>query len=372
MQKERKKRIVLVMPYYGSLAIFPAVIQAVKRLNHKYDISIVTSNSVDVAEESLFAQVYRLKFFGIRNILTLPINSLYFSYHILKLHPDIMVCFTADGIEAAFFSIILGMGKKVKYIYYNLEILTDDQYQSRLARVVYSLRKRIERWYAKKSCAFIIQDSIRYQVSKNYGIEHPNVYFLPNTYVSRGQVLSETREYKKILYIGALSEWSIGDLMDNMEAFRGMDITFSGWDNGGFLKKYAEELKKYLNIHVIEQQLNDVELDKFIEKYDIGLVYYSSLDDNIRNIGLSSGKFFKFLSMGKPVIVRNLPGMAEIVNSYDLGIVVNGVDDFYEAYQRIKLHDRDWNQKIAKIYEEKFDYYKLLDDVVERIEKSNG
>lgn len=372
----KRKKILLVMPYYDDLSTYPSIIQAVEVLNSRYDFCIVTTNKCESNYiKGLFCQYKKLKYFKTRNILTLPFNSIYFSKFILDMHADYIVCFTSDGVEAAFFGILFSdIFRKTKYIYYNLEILTRAQYQGKIAGYVFGLRKMIEKWFTRKSQAFIIQDRLRYEISKRYEIEHPNTFFLPNTYVynsdaEKCDVMGGNKNGKKVLYVGALAEWSIGDVLRNLECLEGIDITFAGWDRENILPKYEDELNRYPNIKVIQQQLSDKEFEQFVNEYDIGLIYYSSKDENVMNMGLSSGKFFRFLSLGKPVIVKNLPGIANEVEKFELGEVVNDIKEVKTAAEKIVNKRNDWKQHILKIYKENYDYRRLLMQIVEKLER---
>ena len=99
----------------------------------------------------------------------------------------------------------------------------------------------------------------------------------------------------------------------------------------------------------------------YLQKYAIGLVCYCrGSDDNLNYIGLSSGKFFKHLSLGQPVIVLGRSRMSREVEKYGLGVAVDHPSDIEEAYNRIMGNYDEYRNNVISIYQRKYDYRKII------------
>jgi len=203
----------------------------------------------------------------------------------------------------------------------------------------------------------IIQDPIRKKVAKQYGIKHKNTILIPNSYYTQfeGRYSPNANKYN-ILYSGGLEEWAISNIIKQISKLSGINITFSGWSRDNYLKKQANKIKQYPNITVLERQLSLKDYKSMVESHDIGLVWYSSNDENVKYIGKSSGKYFMYLSCGKPVIVQNLPGVAIDVSRHKLGVVIDSLDNLTDAIDEITENYGEYHNNIKEFYYKNYDY----------------
>lgn len=276
---------------------------------------------------------------------------------IREINPNILVCSTIEDTDICY--LLPYRMKNTDFYYYNLEIyvcsnrITINNGYNWINKIDYLQSKIKEILYVKRCSALVIQDKLRKKVSKKYWISHSNTWLIPNSYYSNFQKYNVP--YKGgIIYSGSFLESMVGSLIGDINSFDNIEITLSGW---GIAKG---RLKRNPHIKVITQKLSQEDYSKFISAYDIALIWYSNQqDDNVYNIGLSSGKFFKHLSIGQPVIVNDVPGLADEVRKYKLGVVIKDLSELSMAVQTINSNYEFFVQNIKSVYDKKYDYKKV-------------
>lgn len=352
------KKALLVILSEHDISTFPAVFQTAMELK-KRDWEIVLITKADIGDANL--EVYFNKYIKINKENSIKMFNL-----INKENPNVVICYRENDAKYCFLTSKLL--SKVKYYYYNLEIYTYPSQNDagvNLFRVVsrklkYYFIKFLEISYMKRCEALIIQDEIRERISKIHGIGNLNTFHIPNSYYYNDSVLLEPSEGKASLLItGGLEGWALETFMQRLPQLVNCRITLSGWSRDGLLNTYKSQLENYSNIEILSVKLSNDEYTSLVEKFGIGLIWYSKIDDdNIYNIGMSSGKFFKYLSMAKPVIVRNLPGLADEVNKHDLGIVIDDISEIEDAVKKICSNYEEYQQRIIEMYKKNYDYGK--------------
>ena len=281
---------------------------------------------------------------------------------IKKINPNIVICFTVEDTEICY--PLPHLMRKTNFYYYNLEIYVPPHkgtsvstYHQFMNRIDYIQNKLKEIIYVRGCCALVIQDRLRKRILSKYLIYHPNTWLIPNSYYTNHH--KHGGEHKGgLIYSGSLGQDVLGSFMDNINEFQDIPITLSGWS-----KIIDTRVKENSNIKVVVHDLSQEEYTKFISEYDIALIWYSDKqDDNVYNIGLASGKFFKHLSLGQPVIVNNVPGLAKEVRKNKLGVVINDLSELNTAVRTINTNYEFYVQNIKKIYEKRYDYQKVSKD----------
>lgn len=275
---------------------------------------------------------------------------------IKRLKPDIVICFTEEDTRICF-SLPYIM-RNTYFYYYNLEIYVEPKtkneslFKEFLRKTDYWENKIKEIVYVKGCRAIVVQDSLRKRILKKHGISHPATWLIPNSYYA-DERRHDVPHKNGLIYSGGVGVKMLGSFTEHIKDIKDVEITISG------VTRVGGKFKDNPNIKVITQNLSVEEYTRFISAYDIALIWYSDYDDNMYNIGLSSGKFFKHMSIGQPVIANNVPGLAEEIRKYKLGVVINDVSELGGAVRMITDNYDFYVKNVKRVYKEKYDYKKV-------------
>lgn len=278
---------------------------------------------------------------------------------IKDISPDILISFTVEDVKICY-SLPYTM-KNTDFYYYNLEIYVcprkkniNNIVSKVFHRMNYIYNKRKEIAYVRGCCSIVVQDKLRKKILKKHGISHPVTWLIPNSYCMAGCECSAVRQ-KGIIYSGSVGNAALVEaLAECSKSLGNLEITISGWNYS------CKKLMKNPNITIMKQDLPQEEYTRFISAYDIAIVWYADKqDDNAYNIGLASGKFFKHLSLGQPVISNRVPGLAEEIEKYHLGVVIDDLRELPKAVQVIYENYDYYTKHIKRIYANQYDFHKV-------------
>ena len=270
--------------------------------------------------------------------------------------------------------------KNTSFYYYNLEIYTPyinkDIKKENLRfyvkyKLEYPVKKMKEILYTKMTRAFTIQDSLRRELSRKYHIWHSNTILIPNSYVyEESEVISAGQS--GIIYAGGIKRDFLLGQFDNLETVKNVPLTFSGIIDQWCMKRIRKLKHTNPNIKFENQVLSIDEYTDYMRRFAVGLVWYSALKKDEANycIGMSSGKMFKHLSLGQPIIAVKCPGIAEVVNRYKLGVVIDNISELESAYDEVMKNYSYYRENVIRTYRNKFDFRKVIVPFLECIEKS--
>ena len=248
--------------------------------------------------------------------------------------------------------------KDTDFYYYNLEIYVKSTkrkgkrtYDILVNKLDYLQNKVKEVLYVNGCQSIVIQDKLRKKILKKYWISHKKTWLIPNSYYSSSRC--DVPHKTGLIYSGIVGPDTLDSFAENSQKLKNIEITISGWC-------YADiRIKKSPNIKIMIQNLSQEKYTEFISAYDIALIWYSeNTDDNVYNVGLSSGKYFKHLSIGQPVIVNRVPGLAEEIEKNKVGIVIDDLSELNEAVQTITENYCTYVNNIKNIYDKRYDYGK--------------
>lgn len=333
------------------LSLSPARTQIIEELNVR-GAQVIVFFPGPVKEQGIRTQVKRI-------VNTKVMSTLEIRKKIKKINPDIVICTTFEDAQICY--VLPYVMKETDFYYYNLEIYVrsrrweKNNFISKFAnKLDYVNNKAKEILYVKGCTAMVIQDRLRKKVSKRYWIAHTVTWLIPNSY-SLGCHRCKVPHKNGVIYAGLMSNDVLEFFIPQALRINDFQLTMSGWDCSELQK-----LKENPNIIVIQQQLSEEDYTRFLSAYDIALVWYESKQDaNIRNIGLSSGKFFKHLSLGQPIIANNAPGLAEEIRKYKLGIVINDLSELSSAVKKIYDNYEFYVRNIERVYRAKYDFKKV-------------
>ena len=226
-------------------------------------------------------------------------------------------------------ALVLKMRHRVKVIYDAHELETEIHNISAFKRRIY---KVIERWMIGwVDHTFVVSPSIMRWYENEYALGD-RISMVLNTHERQGPVgdprlhasLGISKDVRIILYQGALIK---GRGIERMiAAFEGMDtsgyaMVFMGYGSlEGFIKEKAAAGG---GIH-FHQAVRSEEIAEHTRSAYCGVCYVEngSLNDHY----CLPNKFFEYLYSGVPVIASNGPDMAQILDQYKVGMVLNDLD----------------------------------------------
>lgn len=365
------KKILLLCQQQGCpIELSPAryqLINVLKDLNYGVYVFIA---------ERIFSKAIRNNIDCVVN--TIGLTNKQVQNKIEKVNPEVIIAFTYE--DARILYTLPRVMKKTTFIYFNLEIYTPSMEQyltgekhlfSKKCILNYIYNKFKEVLYVRQCKLFVIQDTLREKTSKKYLIKHSHTILVPNSYVLNEKEQNEVQR-SGIIYSGGINRLQAKSLIEELDKISDIPITFAGWSDGCFKKQYNKIRRDHPNIKVYDQRLMPEQLSAFLQPYAIGLVWYTATkDENINNIGLASGKLFKHLSLGQPVIVMDCPGISKVVNKLRLGIVIYNVAELKDAYELIMKQYSVYQKHVMDAYKKFFDYKRVIQPFLRELERGS-
>lgn len=362
------KKILLLCQQHGCpIELSPARYQLIHELS-KRDYEIYVFYPGRIRDKKIKEEIHYFT-----NTLNLSIISI--RNKIIKVAPENIIAFTYEDTRILY--PLQKIMKSTSFIYYNLEIYTPSMEQYIQAKglffdvrcgVIYLQNKMKEISFTKGCKIFIIQDKLRKKTSAKYFIHHPNTLLIPNSYTFHKED-EIGNERSGIIYSGGLNKLQLESLMPQLETIPDLPITFSGWSDDWFIVQFKKMKALNPSCKFYHQKLPPEKLSVFLKQYAVGFIWYSPIkDENINNIGLASGKLFKHLSLGQPVIVNESPGIDKVVEKYELGIVIRDASELKKAYEQIMKRYSYYQKNIRDVYENKFDYEKVVQPFLNQLE----
>jgi glycosyltransferase involved in cell wall biosynthesis len=173
-----------------------------------------------------------------------------------------------------------------------------------------------------------------------------------------------------LLYAGFLSKWAFCEELaqsalhwdDNWVLI----LHSHGYHDPGYLKC----LKKYVGKKVL-LSLDPVpyeDLPALLSSADIGIALYKNIGKNFHLIDSASGKLAHYLQAGLPVIVNDFPGIRSVIERYNCGLSVKGIEGVPGAADRIMNNYIAMHNNAFRCYEDNYVFSKHFSRVMDRIE----
>ncbi len=290
--------------------------------------------------------------------------------------PQVVVASTYEDVGSIY--LLPWNMKKTVFYYYNLEIYTsyvpvEIKQGNRgiywLEKMVYPCNKLKEVLYTKKISAFTIQDDMRKNISKKFHVRHKNTILIPNSYVFDKSKIDGSAG-KGVIFTGGIARWGLSDQLYKLEFVKAAPVTFAGRIDPYYWKQIAKLRKTNPNLSFIEQQLPPEQHAGYICQFAVGLVWYNPPRNDANNcyMGLASGKMFRYLSLGKPVIAMNCFGLAHEIRRYNLGVVIDDISQLDGAYKKIMENYAFYQKNVITAYKRRYDFNKVIKPFLDCIE----
>ena len=262
----------------------------------------------------------------------------------------------ASGIRGLFVVGALSLFVPFRFGYYSLELYSGRRFETFRGR----LFKWLERKLNKRALFSIVQDEKRAEILRhvNHLGDQPIFTFanapLRAACCDETGVVNDGREGCKtlkerlgvpsdsgiLLYAGSLSDsWACvekiarmaHDLPDGWILFLQSRMSEGSTLEAALGRMQRETRKIFLSLQPLS--VNDYE--QLVEIADIGLAWYESEEENIRYVGLSSGKIAQYWAKGKPIIVNRIQPYIDLCPRHKAGVVVSDVVGIPDAVRTI-------------------------------------
>lgn len=293
-------------------------------------------------------------------------------------------CIIGVDPQGLIYAASLGRVLHIPFIYYSLELLLSHEVQDEHDRKL----KEQEREFSRQAAFIIIQDHERAsllgqdnQISQNKFALVPNAPLGPARTRSSNYLRERFRipsDKKIILHTGSLAGFAcINDVFRSVR----------GWSTDWVLvchtryriddQDYMEALK-YLageeRVIFSTEPLPATEYFKVVSSADVGIATYcvrpnsTYTGDNIRHIGLSSGKFAYYLWAGVPVIVNGIQPLRRLVEEYKCGASTTCPTDTRVAIEQVLAGGQEFRQNAVRCFNENLDFESAFEQVIQRLE----
>jgi len=289
----------------------------------------------------------------------------------------------ACGIRSLFVVGFLSLIFRFKYIYHSLEIYSGKQFTSLKGRIF----KKCESYFNKRAVFCIIQDEKRAQILRRLNsLKGQPIMIFPNSpLITKNNQCEVTTSVmncdinKKfnipegkilILYSGSLSDdWSgCRKIIESTRYFSENWILFLQARTEikeTFITADLETFIKENKVIYSLKPLSEEEYNELVDRISVGLAWYESEDENIKYVGLSSGKISMYLLHGKPIIVNRIPMYDEICDMYKCGIVIDKTEEIPKALDKIIDKYETYSTGAYIAYEDLFNIEKYCSTISE-------
>jgi len=166
-------------------------------------------------------------------------------------------------------------------------------------------------------------------------------------------------------------------------AFSALDNAILIYHNRMKINKKREYTKQIINsntknLYLSEQVYDFEDIEYAYKGIQIGIACYRPYNDDFKFIGKASGKLNFYMTYNIPVIVNCLPGLADLVEKYNCGIVIDNVEDISEwenAINKIMSDYDGYKLRVAECYKKEFDFEEKIKPLIqflsENLKKDN-
>jgi hypothetical protein len=278
-------------------------------------------------------------------------------------------------IEASVISKITG----TPLVFISFEILFESETSVRY--------KSLERKASRNVAFWLVQDEVRAgQLQKENALDPRNKMLLPLASAGIGcQSTTRLRDHlgvpddKKIaIFIGSVAGWSMIDQVLKSVAGWPEDWALIVHDRyGGTSKNLAGELsaqrhllgRKIFISNAATEQVDD--MGSVLSGVSVGLAFYepdfkySYTGNNLKYLGLASGKICTYLRYGIPVVMNEIGLFADEARLHRFGYVVEDPNQIHECLNHCL--DEQYGRNALGYFKNKLDFNLYRDDIWQRL-----
>lgn len=389
------KTIAILTPKADTFSNPTLTILIEKLLEQNYKILFYGSEQTIAPEEiSKKLNYYPLPFFFYtfrKNVSSVKklLKQYYDLYKSMKSENDVRVMICVDPMGL----VIAGRVRKLikfKLIYASFEIFIREEFASDPKVIL----KDLEIKYSKDVDLVLIQDGrreklLRETVNFSDSVKYVHIPVSPkqieiHSYKNKLKAeLNIPADKTIVVYSGTLRKWSgINEILDLFNDKWDNDFwlvihTHSILEEGDELRKRIDCLiSKNKNISLHNKPFDDFkDYAEFLSGCDIGIATYFPDDNdifagkNIKEIGLSSGKFSTYMMLGIPTVTTSNSMYRELNGKYNYGEVIDNTGEIPEALISIKNNYEKKSEGCKAMYESELNPEKKLQTLMNYIEE---
>lgn len=271
---------------------------------------------------------------------------------------------------------------EVPFVYYNLELYTDDYHRSVMGdSSQFSKLRAAECKYHRRSSATIIQDPDRARVlfqDNGVAMSKANVLYVPvsvmgGPYKNRSSflhdVLGISKRQKIILYFGLI--WEKRYAFELAEAAQNLPedwvLVMHGYAEDPSTLEKIKALDRYNRVIISLKMVPSNRIQEIVASADIGLVLYSPLPQNDRLTAFASEKMALYMQCGVPFVAFDYPGYLRLANEERCGVVIRSLDDLPDATREILLSYDVFRRRAYQTFYKYYDYSRNFEKVTESL-----
>jgi glycosyltransferase involved in cell wall biosynthesis len=242
---------------------------------------------------------------------------------------------------------------------------------------------------SRQSAFIIIQDEQRARLmAEDNGIEMDRFVYVPNSPVGpsgRRRYAYWHRRFnlppdkRIVLHAGSIDAWTgIEDIVASMASWPKDCVLVVHTRGDEQSSTTVERLRKLAPPDRVLFSLTPVPRQEYIgliDDADIGIVFYVPIDgstytqENIRTIGLSSGKIAYYLRAGLPVVVNRASSIGEVIDHEGCGVSVEDGHGVADAITGILGNYETFSRQARRLFDERLDFARFWRSVIDRIEQ---
>ena len=288
----------------------------------------------------------------------------------------------ACGIRALFIAGFYNLFTRKKIIYNSLELYIARE----ITKPTRKIFKKLEGFFNRRVERSITQDEQRASIlAYENKIDIDSILLFPNS--TRGPSQEKSKEAKdKLIEKYSLPEDSriilyAGSFFETWALIEPLLKSFETWPKNWFLMLHSRmnssdvddacerlSLSDSRNMLLSNDSLTNRDYEYLVQGCDVGVALYNGDEsDNIKYVGLSSGKIAQYLKYGLPIIVNDLPVWDEIIPKYNCGGVITTGEDITRALNSIFANYEISQKGAFSVFDELFTLKKFTPSILDAL-----
>lgn len=281
-----------------------------------------------------------------------------------------------DGLWVA---TLVARMRGIPVFFWSLELTFLEDCRSIVAR----LTKRLERWSSRRARITIIQDDRRAgELVTENGATDSRIVLVPNGPLGpprggKSQVLQSRLglpdDTRIVLSVGAIDPQLLAHEISRSAASwsEGWTLVFHERRRRNIEDPYISRVigEGRGRVQVSLEPVSYRQLDELVCSADVGLVFWDkSLSPNFTLMAGASGKLGQYLKCGLPVVCLDLPGLPELMDTYQCGISVSHVNQIDDALDSIAANYSAFRAGAFRCYQEFYEFGRRFQPVLKELD----